>query len=114
MVRPNSIIPVGSNNQTTDYAYGDGLTLHAFELEDGKVAQTTVYDRDGSLILKATVLKDDGTVYMHFNGKVNGLSVLLRNVFTVTQADGAKIKATDLGAELLIDDGLEDVTCVLG
>ncbi|MDK2991795.1 MAG: alpha-D-xyloside xylohydrolase [Clostridiales bacterium] len=114
MVRPNSIIPVGSNNQTTDYAYGDGLTLHVFELEDGKVAQTTVYDRNGSLILKATVLKDDGTVYMHFNGKVNGLSVLLRNVFTVTQADGAKIKATALGTELLIDDGLEDVTCVLG
>ncbi|MDK2902190.1 MAG: alpha-D-xyloside xylohydrolase [Clostridiales bacterium] len=114
MVRPNSIIPVGSNNQTTDYAYGNGLTLHVFELEDGKAAQTTVYDRDGSLILEATVLKDGDTVRMHFNGKVNGLSVLLRNVFAVTQADGAKIKATDMGVELLVDDKLEDVTCVLG
>ncbi|MBZ4665440.1 alpha-xylosidase [Mahella sp.] len=114
MVRPNSIIPVGSNNQTTDYAYGNGLTLHVFELEDGKAAQTTVYDRDGSLIMEATVLKDGDTVRMHFNGKVNGLSVLLRNVFAVTQADGAKIKATDMGVELLVDDKLEDVTCVLG
>ena len=35
MARPNSVIPVGSNDQKPDYDYADGVTFHVFELLDG-------------------------------------------------------------------------------
>jgi len=35
MVRPNSIIPVGANDNRPDYDYADGVTFHVFELQDG-------------------------------------------------------------------------------
>lgn len=113
MARPNSIIPVGNNTQTPDYAYGDGLTLHVFELEDGKADKTLVYDRDGSAMLEATALKNGSAVNLHFDGKASGLSVILRNVFSVSQVHGAKVEATELGVKLLIDEDLGDVSCVL-
>lgn len=114
MVRPNSIIPVGNNNQTPDYAYGDNLTLHIFELEEGKTAKTTVYDRDGNAMLRVTALKDDNVMRLYFDGKANNLSVLLRNIFSVIEVSGAKSKPTRQGIELVIDPDLGNVNCVIG
>ena len=35
LVRPNSIIPVGANDERPDYDFADGVTFHVFELQDG-------------------------------------------------------------------------------
>ncbi len=35
MVRPNSVIPMGANEERPDYDYTDGLELHVFQPEDG-------------------------------------------------------------------------------
>jgi alpha-D-xyloside xylohydrolase len=40
LVRPGSVIPVGAVADRPDYAYADGVTLHAYELARG--AQVTV------------------------------------------------------------------------
>ena len=36
MVRPNSVIAIGNNDERPDYDYADGVTLRVYELEDGK------------------------------------------------------------------------------
>ena len=36
LVRPNSVIPVGSRTDRPDYDYTDGLTLQVYQLEDGR------------------------------------------------------------------------------
>ena len=37
MARPNSVIPLGSVDNRTDYDYADGVELHVFEPEDGEL-----------------------------------------------------------------------------
>jgi len=113
MVRPNSIIAIGSNNQTTDYDYSDGLALHVFELTDGKAAQADVYDREGKLMLSVSAIKEGDAVRMSFDRNADGISIVLRNIFTVSQVVGAKVKPTNLGVQLLADDGVIEITCIL-
>jgi alpha-D-xyloside xylohydrolase len=62
LVRPNSVIPIGSQNDRPDYDYGKGVTLHMFQLQDGMSTQVeipttagnieTIFDvkREGSVI----------------------------------------------------------------
>ncbi|MBR2699975.1 MAG: alpha-xylosidase, partial [Clostridia bacterium] len=37
MARPNSVIPMGANEERPDYGYTDGLELHVFKPEDGAI-----------------------------------------------------------------------------
>src|SRR5438552_15116707 len=42
LVRPNTVLPIGANEQQPDYDYADGVTLHVFELQDGVTAAAHV------------------------------------------------------------------------
>jgi alpha-D-xyloside xylohydrolase len=41
LVRPNSIIAVGANDQRSDYNFANGIALHVFEIEDGTTLTAT-------------------------------------------------------------------------
>lgn len=47
MARPNAVIPMGSIDSRPDYDYLDGLTLHAFSIEDGKSVTVRIPDLSG-------------------------------------------------------------------
>jgi hypothetical protein len=42
LVRPGTSLAVGGNDTKPDYDFGDGVTLHLYELEDGKSATAVV------------------------------------------------------------------------
>lgn len=114
MVRPNAIIAVGSNDQVPDYDYSDRLTLHVFELEENRPAKAVVRNSDASVLLTATAVKTGNCVHMQLNGKTDGLAVVLRNVFHVTDVRGAQIAETDLGVKLLADSHTEELAFTVG
>jgi len=37
MARPNSVVPMGANEERPDYDYTDGLALHVFKPADGEI-----------------------------------------------------------------------------
>ena len=47
MVRPNTVIAVGANEERPDYDYADGLTFHVFELAAGATVRVSVPTVDG-------------------------------------------------------------------
>lgn len=47
MVRPNSVVPMGANEERPDYDYADGLELHVFEPAEGAIT-VTVPDLKGN------------------------------------------------------------------
>jgi alpha-D-xyloside xylohydrolase len=49
LVRPNSVIPVGSVEDRPDYDYGTGITFQVYELADGSAVQTIVPTSLGEL-----------------------------------------------------------------
>ncbi len=59
MVRPNSVIPMGANEERPDYDYCDGLELHVFEPRDGAI-EVTVPDLKGNVAARYTVRTKGG------------------------------------------------------
>jgi alpha-D-xyloside xylohydrolase len=59
MVRPNSVIPMGSDEERPDYDYADGLELHVFEPEDGEIT-VAVPDLRGNVAATYVVCTKDG------------------------------------------------------
>ncbi len=71
LVRPNSLIAIGSNDQRPDYDYADGVTLHLFELEDGKAATAMIHDLNGNVQAIATAKRGGDEVELTMAGSSN-------------------------------------------
>lgn len=107
MARENSILPVGGNDSDVEYDYSKDLTLHVFELTGA--ASCDVVNMKGEHILTVSAKNQDGLVSMSFEGRAEGLKVLLRNVEAVENLSGAAAQKTEQGL-LLTVDGLGDVS----
>ena len=59
MARPNSVIPMGANEERPDYDYADGLELHVFEPREGAIT-VTVPDTKGNVAATYVVRTVDG------------------------------------------------------
>ena len=59
MARPNSVIPIGANEERPDYDYADGLELHVFEPADGAIT-VTVPDLKGNVAATYVVRTANG------------------------------------------------------
>ena len=47
LVRPNSVIPMGASEARADYDYPHGVTLRAYEIEDGAQVNVAIPKQDG-------------------------------------------------------------------
>lgn len=109
MVRPNSIIAVGNNENVPDYDYADGTALHIFEPGDGEPASATIYTIKG---------KPKGFVQVFRNGTevsvtVNGLRnyyIIMRNINQISDLKGAAFEANPLGSKLVPLEDAENFT----
>ncbi len=108
MVRPNSIIAIGSNNNVPDYDYLEGTTFHIFELSDREPATAIVYSMGG---------RAEGYIEAYRNGelvtvKAKGLKnfkVLMRNVKSISYLKGATFESDTLGSKLVPTEGSEEI-----
>ncbi len=68
MARPNSVIPMGANEERPDYDYTDGLELHVFRPEDGEIT-VKVPDLKGNVAATYTVTVKGGEVSVRTDSK---------------------------------------------
>ena len=108
MVRENSILPMGADDQNVEYDYGKDLTLHVFQLKNQAAAD--VKDKDGKDLLTVTGKNENGTLRFAFTGKAENLRILLRNVFEVSSVSGAEMEQTEQGILLSVNGDLNEIT----
>jgi alpha-D-xyloside xylohydrolase len=98
MVRPNSIIPVGADENRPDYDYAEGVTLHVFELEDGATVAAQVPTKEGDVALTVEASRSGQQVNVQCPGAPKAWRLLLRGFGTVQSVEGGAFEATVLGA----------------
>jgi alpha-D-xyloside xylohydrolase len=104
MVRPGSIVAVGSDDTRPDYDYADGVTLHVFEPQAGETASTTVYSPTGEPELDVTVQLNDNELLINAQGKGKPWSILLREIYEVESTAGAAASLEENGVRITPDD----------
>jgi alpha-D-xyloside xylohydrolase len=105
LVKENSIIAVGNNDQKPDYDYADGVVLHAFELEDQGRAATNVYNIHGELELEAGVERTGQTIQIIVEGSNKPWQMILRGFSEITSVEGASWETAQEGVRLIPHSG---------
>jgi alpha-D-xyloside xylohydrolase len=101
MARPNAIVAVGANDQRPDYDFAEGVTFHAFELQDGFPAVTSVPTMEGAEALAFEARRKGREINIEVGGTPADWSVLLRGVQVVQSVEGGRSQAEALGVRLL-------------
>lgn len=83
MVRPNSILPLGNNDQRPDYDYEDGVTLVVSAFNEGAEASVEIPDLSGETVMKVTAKRVGEEIHLQVEGG-NGN-------YTVKSLSGCKV-----------------------
>ena len=83
MVRPNSILPLGNNDQRPDYDYEDGVTLVVSAFDEGAEASVEIPDLSGKTVMKVTAKRVGEEIHLQVEGG-NGN-------YTVKSLSGCKV-----------------------
>jgi len=105
MVRPNSVIPVGGDNQRPDYDFTQNVTLHIFELDDGAELEVTVPRENGDPAQNFRITRSGARVLVRALGDGGAWSVLMRGSTSVQDVAGGKAEPGEAG--LLVRPGRE-------
>jgi alpha-D-xyloside xylohydrolase len=109
MVRPNSLIPVGTVNDRPDYDYADGVTFHLFELADGATCTAQVPTLQGGVAMSVEVSRRGSAVRIQAEGASKPWHVLPRGIHAVTAIENGTVEAQDLGMLIVPDSGVVEV-----
>jgi alpha-D-xyloside xylohydrolase len=109
LVRPGSLIAVGGDDTKPDYDFGEGVTLHLYELEDGETANAVVPTLTGTTGQTVTAARTGRNIQVSVTGGVHTWSLLLAGVAAVESVDGAVAETTPQGVRLTIGAGAESV-----
>ncbi len=77
LVRPNSVIPVGSRTDRPDYDYSDGITLQVYQLEDGRQARVEIPSLDGKIETTFDLKRQGTMININRQGMAKAWNVLL-------------------------------------
>ncbi|MDQ0297986.1 alpha-D-xyloside xylohydrolase [Salibacterium salarium] len=101
-VRPNTLLPIGNNDQKPDYHYEENVTLHLFSLDDGEQADTTIFDTDGEKKLNAKALREGNviTISMDSAQVTKPWHVMLRNIHSIKEVTNGNSQETDHGIHI--------------
>ncbi|MBN1878451.1 MAG: alpha-xylosidase [Anaerolineae bacterium] len=113
MVPPNTVLPVGANDQRPDYDYADDVTFHVFELADGATATAAVPTLAGDVAVQITVRRIGDTIYVETQGADKPWSVLLRGIDSIANVESATATSTPSGMLLVPGGGVRRFTVSL-
>ena len=112
LVRPNSVIPVGDSAARPDYDYLQGVTLRAYEIEDGARLKVAVPSRDGRPGAHFDLSRKGRRVTVKPHGATADWRLLLVGE-TVDSVDGGSLEADSDGSLIVPSSADASVTATL-
>ena len=97
MVRPNSVIAVGSHEDRPDYDYGDGVTLQVYELADGKSVTAIIPSVAGDVDVRFEVKREGRMITVERQGTSKRWQLLLVGIEAVASVEGGTIQSNKKG-----------------
>ena len=97
LVRPNTVIAIGSHEDRPDYDYGDGVTLQVYELEQGKQVSLVIPSVKGDIDTKFVVKRESGTLTVERHGASKPWKLLLVGINSVKSVNGGTVESTPTG-----------------
>ena len=111
MVKENSILAVGAENQDAVYDYSEDVTLKVYELKEGETASTEVYDQQSNLALQVSMTKTGQAIEIEVNAE-KSYRILLINRTDVISVEGGTTHIEGNNT-MIVPSGKERIRCFL-
>jgi alpha-D-xyloside xylohydrolase len=98
MVRPNSVVAVGSREDRPDYDYGDGVILRAYELAEGSSVAAVVPSAAGDVDMTFELKREGAMITVERHGKSKRWQLLLVGIGSVASVEGGAAEISTKGA----------------
>lgn len=96
MIRPNSLIAVGHNENMPDYDYAENVSIVAYELQEGKTACAEVISPNQESELVISVLKEAGKIRIEYKSVGKPWHLLLKGMSKLQEVQGGcQVEKTD-------------------
>jgi alpha-D-xyloside xylohydrolase len=79
LARPNSVIPIGNRSDRPDYEYSDGVTLHVYQLENGRNVRVEIPSAKGNIETIFDVTREGNDIHIRRQGGARKWRVALHN-----------------------------------
>jgi alpha-D-xyloside xylohydrolase len=113
LVRPDTVLAVGSDESRPDYDYADGITLELYELADGHASTVEVPDLAGGIAATFTVRREAGAVRVERQGDTKPWQVLLVGVAQVDRVYGGHAEPHARGTLVTASGDVDEVNVQL-
>jgi len=97
MVRPNSIIAVGANENRPDYDFAHHVCFHIFEVEDGKSATAVVCNQNGDEETVVQAHREGTSLLVEKSGGDKPWTICLRGVSSIAEVQGGSADYGQMG-----------------
>jgi alpha-D-xyloside xylohydrolase len=91
LVRPNSVIPVGSRTDRPDYDYSDDVTLRIYQLENGKSVRVEIPSSAGNVETLFDISRENNVIHIQRQGPPKAWKVLLVNAHSAESSANVKL-----------------------
>ena len=113
LVRPNSVIPIGSRSDRPDYDYSDGVTLRIYQMEDGKPISVDIPATDGKIETRFHLQRTGDVIHIQRQGPTKPWNVLLVGVESVENVENAETQVIDTSTLISVKPKTEELTIQL-
>jgi alpha-D-xyloside xylohydrolase len=100
MARPNSIIAIGKNEHRPDYDFGDGVTLQAYELEDGAGSTVVIPSPAGEVDMTFDVKREGQAITVEQRGALKRWQLLLAGATSIASVEDGVAERTPHGMRI--------------
>lgn len=112
-IRPNSLIAVGKEDNVPDYDYADGVSILAYQLEDGKVTTTQVINQNEEKALEVAVIKQGDKISIQYCRASKPWTMVLKGIKDVKGVQGGELVQKEDGAYISVTNEKGTITCQL-
>jgi alpha-D-xyloside xylohydrolase len=109
LVRPNSVIPMGSLSDRPDYAYADGVTLQVYQLEEGKQVRVEIPTVDGNIDTSFEIRREGNEIQIQRRGSSKHWSVLLVGVGSVENVNNTNSEMVNGSLLIKVDEEVDEI-----
>jgi alpha-D-xyloside xylohydrolase len=113
LIRPNSVIPMGSRGDRPDYDYSVSLTLQVYQIEDGKQVTVEVPSLDGKIETRFSIERVGQEIRFARQGPAKPWKVLLVGIGAIQQVEKAGIETVEGSTLIKADSETEALTIQL-
>ncbi|HEY4990170.1 MAG TPA: alpha-xylosidase, partial [Opitutaceae bacterium] len=97
LVRPGSVVALGSVDDRPDYAFADGVTFRVYALADGKEARASVPDLRGKSVARIAVRRKGRSIEATVEGSARKWRLQIAGVRSVDSVEGGSSSGDPLG-----------------